>query len=265
MHSNHLVERDRSISSRSGEPAVQPSLERLEERPPDEELRFEDAATVADVAAGLAQPDLEHLARVVPLVDRVRDVEALVALEPDEPAAEARGEDLGQLRLADPRLTLEEQRPAELEGQEDGGRQRAVAEVVPGTERAVRSLSMERVSGLARSFRDGRSLHVRPKDRRGCQCVNGRARGAARPRHDPGRRLIRRSAETDACARLIVVAAVLGQRFARIKCGGCPIRSGGAQSSRDHWTGSSAGSSFRGRRSRTRSRPLAGSRASTGS
>ena len=37
-------------------------------------------------AARLEQPDLEHLARVVPLVDRGVDVEALVALEPDQRA-----------------------------------------------------------------------------------------------------------------------------------------------------------------------------------
>ena len=76
------------------------------------------AVACVGLAARLEQPDLEHLARVVPLVDRGVDVQALVALEPDEPRAEARREDLGELGLADAGLALEQQRPAELEGQE---------------------------------------------------------------------------------------------------------------------------------------------------
>ena len=85
------------------------------------------AVAAVGLAAGLEQPDLEHLARVVPLVDGRVDVEALVALEPDEPRAEARREDLGELRLADAGLALEEQRTAELERQEDGRGERSVA------------------------------------------------------------------------------------------------------------------------------------------
>ena len=82
------------------------------------------------LAARLEQPDLEHLARVVPLVDRGVDVEALVALEPDEPRAEARREDLGELRLADAGLALEKQGPPEPEPEEHRRRERPVADVV---------------------------------------------------------------------------------------------------------------------------------------
>ena len=82
------------------------------------------------LAARLEQPDLEHLARVVPLVDGGVDVQALVALEPDEPGAERRGEHLGELGLADAGLALEQQRAPELERQEDRGRERAVGDVV---------------------------------------------------------------------------------------------------------------------------------------
>ena len=74
------------------------------------------ARGVIGLAARLEQPDLEHLARVVPLVDRGVDVEALVALEADEPGAEGRGQDLGQLGLADAGLALEEQRTARARG-----------------------------------------------------------------------------------------------------------------------------------------------------
>ena len=115
----------RSISSMSRTGATPSSdLERLEERPPDQEVRAEDVVggRRGRLAARLEQPDLEHLARVVPLVDGRVDVQALVALEPDQPGAERRGEDLGELGLADAGLAFEEQRATELERQEDGRR-----------------------------------------------------------------------------------------------------------------------------------------------
>ena len=66
-------------------------LERLEQRPADQEVGAEDVVggRVVGLAARLEQPDLEHLARVVPLVDRGVDVEPLVALEPDQPVRRA--------------------------------------------------------------------------------------------------------------------------------------------------------------------------------
>ena len=48
------------------------------------------------------EPDRHHLRGIVPLIDRARDVEAFVALQADEPAVERGGENLGDLRLADP-------------------------------------------------------------------------------------------------------------------------------------------------------------------
>ena len=123
----------RSISSMSRTGAT-PSvdLERLEQRPADEEIGPEDVVgrRPFGLAARLEQPDLEHLARVVPLVDRGVDVEALVALEPDERRPEAGRKDLGQLRLADAGLAFEQQRAPELERQEDRRRERAVRDVV---------------------------------------------------------------------------------------------------------------------------------------
>ena len=61
-------------------------IERLEERPADQEVGPEDVVGrgPGGFAACLEQPDLEHLARVVPLVDGARDVEPLVALQADE-------------------------------------------------------------------------------------------------------------------------------------------------------------------------------------
>ena len=132
-------------------------LERLEQRPPDQEIGPEDVvrARPIDLAARLEQPDLEHLARVVPLVHRRVDVEALVALEPDQPRAEARREDLRELRLADAGLALEQQRPAELEGQEHRRRERPVGDVAALAEGGLHGIGRGDV-GRARPVRRGR-------------------------------------------------------------------------------------------------------------
>ena len=52
--------------------------------------------------------DVQELARVVPLVDGVRDVEPLVALQPDQSRAEDGRERLRGLGLPDPGLALEQ-------------------------------------------------------------------------------------------------------------------------------------------------------------
>ena len=65
------------------------ALDRLEQRPADQELGPEQLL-LADRAL-LRRADVQQLARVVPLVDRVRDVEPLVALEPDQPRSRERG------------------------------------------------------------------------------------------------------------------------------------------------------------------------------
>ena len=88
--SNSSSARSISSMSRTGAIAVG-RLERLEQRPADQEVGPEDVVRgrVLGLAARLEQPDLEHLARVVPLVDGRVDVEALVALEPDQRRARA--------------------------------------------------------------------------------------------------------------------------------------------------------------------------------
>src|SRR4051794_30794207 len=101
-------------------------LDRLEQRAAQQEPAREQLALV-DAALGGAQR--EELARVVPVVQRLVDVDALVALEADQPRAGGRGERLGDLRLPDARLALDQQRLAELGGEEDRGGQGAVGEV----------------------------------------------------------------------------------------------------------------------------------------
>ena len=68
-------------------------LERLQQRALDQEaLRehvvLEPRAIV--LAFGLGDADGDHLRGVVPLVDRGGDIEALIALQPDQPPAERR-------------------------------------------------------------------------------------------------------------------------------------------------------------------------------
>src|SRR5262249_33048024 len=114
----------------------------------DQELRRENLTQggVVPLAPGatarLEQPDLQHLTRVVPLVDGVVDVEALIALEPDQPRAEDVGEHLGDLGLADSGLAFEEERLGHLEGEEERGCQTSVGDVAVGAQG-----SLHRVNG----------------------------------------------------------------------------------------------------------------------
>ncbi len=102
-------------------------LERLEQRPADQELAPEELG-VGD-RAFLRCTDVEELARVVPLVDRVGDIEALVALEADQPRTAGAGERLGCLGLAHPGLALEQHRLLEREREEERGRESPLGQV----------------------------------------------------------------------------------------------------------------------------------------
>ena len=126
-------------------------VDRLEQRPSDQELGAEEL--LLRDGALLRRADVEELARVVPLVDGVRDVEPLVALEPDQPRGERRRERLRGLGLPDAGLTLEQHGLLEREREEERGREPAIGEVVGPAERglelvdrAERSPSTERTS-----------------------------------------------------------------------------------------------------------------------
>jgi hypothetical protein len=72
---------------------------RLEERPAEQEaLRVERLL--------LAGAEVEELPRVVPVVERVVEVDAFVALEPDQVGARGSRERLSYLGLADTGLTF---------------------------------------------------------------------------------------------------------------------------------------------------------------
>ncbi len=108
-------------------------LKRLQERPLDQEALGEHVVLEPLPVMGalrLGHADGDHLRGVVPFVDRGCDIEALVALQPDQPPPERAGQDLGDLGLADPGLAFQEQRAAHLEGQKKHGRKRPVGEIV---------------------------------------------------------------------------------------------------------------------------------------
>ena len=105
-------------------------------------------------AAGLDRPQVQQLARVVPLVDRLRGVDALVALEPHELAAGPARQHLRHLGLAHARFALEQQRAVQPHRQEDRGREPVVGQIVVLRERGAHVV--DRVHHGAPSLREGR-------------------------------------------------------------------------------------------------------------
>ena len=108
------------------------ALERLEQRAAEQELAAEQ---LARVCARLGGADGQQLALVVPVVDRVVEVDPLVALQPDQPRALRVRERAGDLGLAHARLALEQQRLLERGGQVHARGERPVREVALAGER----------------------------------------------------------------------------------------------------------------------------------
>ena len=123
----------------------------------------------------------EHLPGVVPLVERLVGVDALVALQPDQPPAEHRGEDLGDLGLADADLALEQDRAAQRQRDEQRGGQPAVGEVAAAAQQLGQLGDGRRAVGATLA-------HRRPADRSGAvaavsvtRAARGPGRGWCRP------------------------------------------------------------------------------------
>ena len=82
-------------------------VDRVEQRTAQQELRAEHVLLGADAVLALAdQPDMQQLARVVPLVRGMGEVDALVALQPDQAGPETRRQRSRRLGLADARPRL---------------------------------------------------------------------------------------------------------------------------------------------------------------
>ena len=104
--------------------------DRGHERAGEQELLAEDVLLHVLPAGGVRLGlDPEQLLAVVPLVQRLRLVQALVALEPDEGAVEVSRKRLGEFGLAHAGRALDEHRLAELGGEERDERGRLAGEV----------------------------------------------------------------------------------------------------------------------------------------
>ena len=107
-------------------------IDRLQQRALDQEgiaIELAMRLVAAQLAGRVEDAQLEQLARVVPLVDGVADVEAFVALQANQVGVERGGNRCRQRGLADAGLALEEQRASETQGQEQRDRQALVGDV----------------------------------------------------------------------------------------------------------------------------------------
>jgi len=151
-------------------------LDRLEQRTFDEKCRAEDLALDACAVVGFrsafGEADVEYLLGIVPFVERMADIEALIALQSDEPTSESRREHLCHFGLADAGFAFEEQWSLQPQGQEDRRRETLVGEVV------------------VRRQRPRRGPATCPADRRGRP---GRRRVRSLPARDPLRLLRHRA------------------------------------------------------------------------
>ena len=117
-----------------------------EHRPLDQERL---AVDVDALLAGLA--DRQHLARIVPLVERGGGVDALVALQADQAAAEHAGDRLGGFGLADARRAFQQQRLAERQRQIGGGREAVVGQIIGRAQRPFERLGLSMPTMLPRT------------------------------------------------------------------------------------------------------------------
>jgi hypothetical protein len=135
----HLVD-EQHRRARSG------VVDRGQQRPGQEVVRAEQVGLLDGRALRLGQSDREQLPRVVPLVERLGRGEPLVALQPQQHGVECGRQRLGRLRLADSRLTLEQQRLPHAYGQEQRGRQALVGEVAGGVQSVFQRCDVGRQS-----------------------------------------------------------------------------------------------------------------------
>src|SRR5581483_4639373 len=89
--------------------------------------------------------DIEQLASIVPLIERLVGVNALVALEADQLAPEHRGKDFCKFRFADSNLSLEEDGSLKGHRHKHRRRQSAVREVIAPAQRFGKFLDGPRV------------------------------------------------------------------------------------------------------------------------
>src|SRR2546428_2076998 len=105
-------------------------IDGVQQRTPQQELRAEDLALGGPAVLALPQqPNMQKLARIIPLVDGMSEVDALVALQPDEARSQDVRHHLRRLGLADSGFALDEQRLLEPQREKNGRGETAVADV----------------------------------------------------------------------------------------------------------------------------------------
>ena len=116
------------------------ALQRLEQRAGLQEAAVVDAAfqrLAVRLARGFGEADRHQLLRVVPLIGRGREVEPVIALQPDKVARQHLRQHLRDLGLAGPRFAFEEERPAHAQREMHRGGQRAVGDIAAGREQRL--------------------------------------------------------------------------------------------------------------------------------
>ncbi len=120
--------------------------DRPQEGSADQEPLREELVLGDGIGAGppVSCPQIQKLALVVPLVQGLRGVDSLVALEADQVAADPSRQSVADLRLAHARLALQEERTPHHDGEEDRGRQSPARQVSLGTQRPLDVLGRRR-------------------------------------------------------------------------------------------------------------------------
>ena len=167
-------------------------LERAEQRAANQIVGTEEVLLRELRAARVGEPDAQELARVVPLVQRLCRVDAVVALEADQRRVEHGRQRLAGLGLPNTRLALEQQRLRQPEAQVHRRREPLVDEVIDAREPLGQGLYVrDEVADLARGltghFARGhaapRTFACNPRSR--SRRSDPRARGRACPPRSP--------------------------------------------------------------------------------
>ena len=90
----------------------------------------------------------DHLARVVPFVGGLGDVQAFIALQPHQPPAEGAGQHLGDLGFADTGFALKKQRSAHAQRQKHRSGQTALGDIVGACQQGHGGIDALRQGGI---------------------------------------------------------------------------------------------------------------------
>ena len=104
-------------------------LHRLEQRPSHQVVAAEEVGLPQVRPLCLRQPDRQQLTWVVPLVQRLGRLDAVVALQPDQSGPECLGQRLRRLGLADSGLAFQQDGLRQPDGTIERGRQSVVGQV----------------------------------------------------------------------------------------------------------------------------------------